>query len=434
MEDEIALAARIALILVYLYLFVFFQKNYVKSKQSSFVNKYFFGYAYFFFVLFCFQVVLSIYVITSYFAPASTAWLRANFPGKDDPMNRANLFFLYNLVMPLYIFGMTSILVLIAGQIYPLETTINWRRVPGTKYMIIVAVSVLFVFIPGITWTIYSFIVFLGSIIGVLYGLIFNVGVNIRIAIRSTGELRRQSIIIILASLLFYAGFIYTLEIAEISLGRIVGIVISMDWDITFGCILQGLAALLYKTGLGTKDYRKVVGLIEYFQSKHFCIVHRGPIEGQIFMCGSCGTFYCGPCKEAIIQAENKCWNCGNVLVRSLDVSFTIKTTEPLYQEFLKLKGSLVQKTDKDAIIVLVNIMNKIVSFDESGILQAEIKKAMMEAIQERQKDSTIEAREAELKKDLVVIGPETRTSAPQRGVVAGKEPSDALKKSPQKT
>lgn len=54
--------------------------------------------------------------------------------------------------------------------------------------------------------------------------------------------------------------------------------------------------------------------LLEYYQSKHICIVHRGAIKGKLYMCEQCSVFYCLKCKEAIAKAENQCWNCKSPL------------------------------------------------------------------------------------------------------------------------
>lgn len=49
-------------------------------------------------------------------------------------------------------------------------------------------------------------------------------------------------------------------------------------------------------------------------KEKHFCLVHKGPIEGYNFICPSCGSYYCLKCVEAIKEIENECWSCGNSL------------------------------------------------------------------------------------------------------------------------
>jgi len=43
---------------------------------------------------------------------------------------------------------------------------------------------------------------------------------------------------------------------------------------------------------------------------KHFCVVHKGPIEGYSWICPECGAYYCAKCVEVIKDTENICWSC----------------------------------------------------------------------------------------------------------------------------
>lgn len=45
-------------------------------------------------------------------------------------------------------------------------------------------------------------------------------------------------------------------------------------------------------------------------KEKHFCLVHKGPIEGFSFICPECGSFYCQKCVMAIMAIDNECWSC----------------------------------------------------------------------------------------------------------------------------
>ncbi|MEX2682690.1 MAG: hypothetical protein Q6373_013900 [Candidatus Sigynarchaeota archaeon] len=242
-ENEIVLITRVCLIGVYFYMFWFFRNNFLKSKAAGFINKFFIGYAFFFLVLFGFQVGYAFTEVGDYFNLFPTDWIRGNFPGYGDKVIMAPVLFLYNLVKPIFLLGISSLMLLIAGQVYPLELTLNWNKIIITKYLLLVALGVMLIFIPLLTWTTYSFIILLAAILGVIIGLLMNIGVNVKIARVSTGELRRRSISIIFASILFYMGFIWTLEIKEISLG-------DFAWDTVFGSVLQAISAVLYRQGL----------------------------------------------------------------------------------------------------------------------------------------------------------------------------------------
>ncbi len=248
-EKEILLVTRFCIIGIYFYMFWFFRKNYLKSKAAGFINKFFVGYALFFLALFAFQIGMSFYELARYIAPNTVAWVRESFPGQAE--GQAAVFFLYNLVQPVNLLGVSGMLVLIAAQVYPLELTLDWNKWIITKYLLIVSIGTIIVFIPALTWTLYTFIICLAAVLGVVLGLVMNMGVNIRLAAVSTGELRKRSIAIIFASVLFYFGFIWTLDIQEISIAKPFGF--PTEWDTVFGYVLQVISAFLYRQGLRIK-------------------------------------------------------------------------------------------------------------------------------------------------------------------------------------
>jgi len=45
-------------------------------------------------------------------------------------------------------------------------------------------------------------------------------------------------------------------------------------------------------------------------KEKHFCLVHKGPVEGLSYICPECNAYYCVKCYNAIKEAENECWSC----------------------------------------------------------------------------------------------------------------------------
>jgi len=49
-------------------------------------------------------------------------------------------------------------------------------------------------------------------------------------------------------------------------------------------------------------------------KEKHFCLVHKGPVEGYSFICPVCNAYYCLKCVEALKTLENQCWSCENPL------------------------------------------------------------------------------------------------------------------------
>ncbi|MFX0099136.1 MAG: hypothetical protein ACFFCS_06100 [Candidatus Hodarchaeota archaeon] len=368
MLNELALFMRFMLIGVYFYMVYLFRSSLKKYKESKFINWFFVGYSIFFFSLFVFQIGHSITELLNYIFPelGFLASIKSNLPGGPMP----GLLF-SNLNRPLFILGLILMELILAAQIYPLERAVNWNRTRGTKYLVVTACLLCSMFIPMLAWSFMSTIIFAMAIFGLLYGLIANIGINIKLVVKSVGEVRTRSIMIILGSLCFYLGFLWTLEIREISIVYHLFGYSYVKLDITLGCIAQVVAAILYRRGFQIK------ALVDYYNSQRYCIVHKGPIEGRVYMCSNCSIFYCMKCKEAIINAENTCWNCGDTLDKSLEIRIQLKTGDELFDEFVELRRELDQDTYLGTLGIMLKVMDKIIQLDTSGIAQVQVKELL---------------------------------------------------------
>ena len=67
--------------------------------------------------------------------------------------------------------------------------------------------------------------------------------------------------------------------------------------------------------------------VIDFYQNQRLCVVHRGVIEDKVFLCSNCNVFYCLKCREALIEMENKCWNCDATIEKAVIESSKIKAT-----------------------------------------------------------------------------------------------------------
>ena len=85
------------------------------------------------------------------------------------------------------------------------------------------------------------------------------------------------------------------------------------------------------------KEQREEIteGDITVSKEKHFCLVHKGPIEGYSFICPECGAYYCVNCVEAIKEIENTCWSCK----APLDKNKEIKPLERNEKENIVMMG-----------------------------------------------------------------------------------------------
>lgn len=45
-------------------------------------------------------------------------------------------------------------------------------------------------------------------------------------------------------------------------------------------------------------------------KEKRTCLICKNKLQGRIFICGSCGAYYCNKCSKALENAENICWVC----------------------------------------------------------------------------------------------------------------------------
>lgn len=75
-------------------------------------------------------------------------------------------------------------------------------------------------------------------------------------------------------------------------------------------------------------------------KEKHFCLVHKGPIEGYSFICPDCGTFYCMKCVQAIVTIDNTCWSCENVIDAEMPIrsSGSSEVEKPVVEEEQRIK------------------------------------------------------------------------------------------------
>ena len=61
---------------------------------------------------------------------------------------------------------------------------------------------------------------------------------------------------------------------------------------------------------------------VEIEKKQVMCIVHRGIIHGNIYLCQKCQTFYCDKCAKVLKLKDELCWTCGSditIAVTELD-------------------------------------------------------------------------------------------------------------------
>ena len=67
-------------------------------------------------------------------------------------------------------------------------------------------------------------------------------------------------------------------------------------------------------TEMEEAELKQTESEINVEKQKIICVVHKGPIEGNIYMCPKCNTFYCMNCARNLKKSGEKCWVCDSLI------------------------------------------------------------------------------------------------------------------------
>ena len=85
------------------------------------------------------------------------------------------------------------------------------------------------------------------------------------------------------------------------------------------------------------EELKKTESEVDVEEKALTCIVHKGPIDGPIYVCPKCKTFYCTRCATALKEKGEKCWSCESDIKVSIEDSILPKEE----QKIRKLELSL---------------------------------------------------------------------------------------------
>jgi len=132
-------------------------------------------------------------------------------------------------------------------------------------------------------------------------------------------------------------------------------------------------SANLALTAEEIEEVRRTELELDIEKPKFICIVHKGPIDGEIYLCPHCHTFYCEKCAKTLKLQDERCWACGNKITisiakieglnTSLEDMITVLDTE--------LKEDLPEKNHKK-----VEKLRKKIIKAEKYLIEGEFKKA----------------------------------------------------------
>jgi len=60
------------------------------------------------------------------------------------------------------------------------------------------------------------------------------------------------------------------------------------------------------------KELEKTESEVDVEEKEIMCIVHKGTIDGTVYICPNCKTYYCLKCANALKEKNEKCWSCDN--------------------------------------------------------------------------------------------------------------------------
>jgi len=116
------------------------------------------------------------------------------------------------------------------------------------------------------------------------------------------------------------------------------------------------------------KELEKTESEMDIEKKVVLCVVHRGPIVGNIYLCPDCMTYYCVKCAKALKEKDESCWSCGREIEiavsqeeikqriqdyesRLESLKTTVKTLDESFftgaiskEEYTKMKDSLTEK------------------------------------------------------------------------------------------
>ncbi|HME51747.1 MAG TPA: hypothetical protein VKM55_05990 [Candidatus Lokiarchaeia archaeon] len=175
----------------------------------------------------------------------------------------------------------------------------------------------------------------------IIPGLVFLYALLIK---NTSGTVKKDSIISVIGIIMFSAGLV--LGAGAIPSGP--SVMVAIRWFFSPVFLIVGIIVFYFS--------RLDEALVQYYQAKRICIVHRGVIDGPVFMCSKCNVFYCIPCKEALVKTENKCWNCGAILDPAAELDFRVQASDPIFQIFATIKDELHEETDLATFKILLKI------------------------------------------------------------------------------
>lgn len=241
-----AVIARFVLVPLFAFMAILFFKKYRASQ-----NKYFNGYFVFFLLLTIVQVSVAVADIMTILQPESV-WANtssAKFP--DYEANVSKLWIFFNLVRPYYILIYIVLLVALAGQIQPIEVILKQDRHILSRALFLCTTVLVLVYIPALTYSLFTIIIMSITNLLVFIGFLFNVFMNLSLALKTVGEVRKRSLLVLFGFIIFIIGTLWGLKMGW-------SVIFNPNWhhneDVIIGAIISGVSIYCYYRVFASSD------------------------------------------------------------------------------------------------------------------------------------------------------------------------------------
>ena len=135
---------------------------------------------------------------------------------------------------------------------------------------------------------------------------------------------------------------------------------------------------------------------IQIDEDPMLCLVHRGNISGEVYVCPKCKSFYCKKCASVLMVKGEQCWSCGKeieielsvgqkkVLEQKLeDAQKSVRRMEGEDEDPIKKKGGIIESlnqiareegkelTPREGLQMNVVVMRALEALDENNFVLA---------------------------------------------------------------
>lgn len=251
--DLIALIARGAIIPLFLAMAGLFRSRY---KESG--NKFFNGYMIFFIMVALIQIVTFALEVINTLNPGTAIgeFTDARFADYAlyESIAKARLLYMNNFIRPSYLAIFIILLIAIGSQVQPLEVFLNYNRHLLSRLNFLSVPFFLSLYLPPLRYTYYAFLVFNLGTVAITFGLLFNLFMNLKLAITGVGEVRWRSFGVVVGLVLYLLGLVWG---ARTSMSEFISPALHEDsWDVILGSGICAIASLLYYLAFKASKYR----------------------------------------------------------------------------------------------------------------------------------------------------------------------------------